>query len=167
MANKPGKFINVQGIQMTPHFALSELIDSDYAERHGIDNVPNSPLVMANLYKLAEMLEKVRKACGDKPLVLSSAYRSPKVNAGVGGSATSDHMTGSAGDFRVPGFGTPLQVARAIVAADIKFGQLLMEGNWVHLSLPDGSNDGQVLTVRFVKQVDGTTKAVYTQGLPA
>lgn len=149
-------------VQLTPNFTLSELIESDTAERLGIDNVPNSPTVLENLYKVAVLLEEVRKACGNRPVVVSSGYRSPRLNRHIGGSANSDHMRGEAADFRVPGFGTPLQVARAIIAAKIKFGQLIFEGTWLHISLPDGTNDGDVRTKRFVNG-----EAVYTPGLPS
>lgn len=156
-----------QGVQLTRHFMLSELIESQYAERHGISNVPNSPTVMVNLAKLAQLLEDVRAACAHKPVVVTSAYRCPAVNTGIGGSPKSEHLVGAAADIKVPGFGTPLQVARAIVAAKIPFGQLLMEGSWVHVSLPDGERDGQILTAHFVAQPGGRARVHYTAGLPA
>jgi hypothetical protein len=154
-------------IQLTPNFTLSELIESDTAERAGIDNTPNSPVVMANLYKTAMLLEEVRKACGNNAVLVSSGYRGPKLNELVGGSETSDHMTGEAADFRIPRFGNPLQVARRIVELKIKFGQLIFEGTWLHISLPDGSpRDGMVLTAKFVRQPNGKMKATYLRGLP-
>lgn len=157
----------MSSIQLTPNFALSELIESDQAIRAGIDNTPNSPVVMANLYKLAELLEAVRKACKNNAVLVSSGYRSPNLNALVGGSATSDHMTGEAADFRVPRFGNPLQVARAIVDSGINFGQLIFEGTWVHISLPDGGpRDREILTARFTKGADGKTRVSYVKGLP-
>lgn len=166
MAQKPTQSTS-HGVQLTPNFTLAELIDSDQATRLGIDNTPNSPTAMANLYKVAQLLEAIRKLCGNKPVIVSSGYRSPRVNAMVGGSSSSEHMTGAAADFRIPGFGTPLQICKAIVAAKIPFGQLIWEGSWVHISIADGHNDGQVMTAKFVQQPDGRVKAVYTQGLPA
>jgi zinc D-Ala-D-Ala carboxypeptidase len=157
----------MSAIHLTPNFTLGELIESDNAERAGIDNTPNSPIVMANLHKLALLLEEVRKACGNNAVLVSSGYRSPKLNELVGGSATSDHMTGEAADFRIPRFGNPLQVARRIVELKIKFGQLIFEGTWIHISLPDGGpRDGQVLTAKFVRQPNGKMKVTYLKGLP-
>lgn len=149
-------------VNLTPNFTLAELIESDWAVRNGVDNAPNSPLVMANLYKVAVLLEQVRKLCGNKPIFISSGYRSPKVNAAVGGAWNSDHLIGEAVDFRIPAFGTPLQVAQAIAASSIKFGQLIMEGTWVHMSLPSGdaTKDCEVLTAKFVNG-----KPVYSKGL--
>jgi hypothetical protein len=118
-----------------------------------------------NLFKLATLLESVRKVLGDKAILVSSGYRCPALNHAVGGAAVSDHLRGAAADFTVPSFGTPLQIATAIAKSNIKFGQLIWEGTWVHISLPDGNNDGEVLTAKFVRQPDGSMKTVYFKGL--
>jgi zinc D-Ala-D-Ala carboxypeptidase len=146
-------------IQLSPNFFLSEFIESNEAERLGIDNTPN-PIIVQSLFEMAKTLEQIRKLLGNGPIIVSSGYRSPALNKAVGGSATSDHMTGRAADFKAPRFGTPLQAAKKIADSSIKFGQLIWEGSWVHISLPDGTNDGQVMTAKFI---DG--KARYTRGL--
>lgn len=149
-------------MKLSPNFYLAELTVSDTAERYGISNAPDT-LALQNLFKLAALLEEVRAALGNKAVLVSSGYRGPEVNAKVGGSKTSDHMRGEAADFRAPGFGSPLEVCRAIAKSGIKFGQLIWEGTWVHLSLPDGSaRDGEVLTAKFTKG-----RASYSKGLPA
>lgn len=149
-------------IQLTKNFYTNEFLESEWASRNGVTNFPNAPTIMSNIYKLAELLEEVRKACGNKGVFITSGYRSPEVNKGIGGSKTSDHLTGSAADIRIPGYGSPLHVAKAVLDAGIKFGQLIYEGSWVHISLPDGKNDGQVLTAEF-RQGKPTT---YAAGLP-
>jgi len=119
-------------MMLSPHFHLDEFITSPTAERRGIDNTP-SPAILERLKLTAEHLEKVR-AVLKKPILISSGYRSPALNAAVGGSRTSDHMDGYAADFICPGFGPPLAVCKAIVAAGIKFDQLIEEnGRWVHI----------------------------------
>lgn len=149
------------GIQLSPHFWLSEFIESDTATRLGIDNSPD-PLVQANLFRTAALMEEVRKLLGGKPVVVSSGYRSDALNRAVKGSRVSDHLRGEACDFTCPAFGTPLQIAAAIAASGIKFGQLIFEGSWVHISIPNrGIDNGQVLTARF----EGG-KATYNKGLP-
>lgn len=136
-------------VQLTKNFYLNEFLESDWASRNDVDNTPNSPTVFQNIHTAAEMLEEVRKACGNKGIFISSGYRSPKVNAGVGGSQTSDHMTGSAVDIKAPSYGSPAHVAAAILDAGILFNQLIWEGSWVHISLPFGDNDGQCLRAVF------------------
>jgi hypothetical protein len=154
-------------VKLSPNFWLAELTVSETAERRGIDNVPDT-FALANLYKTAALLEQVRALLGNKTILVSSGYRGPELNAAIGGAKSSDHMRGEAADFRCPSYGSPLEVCRAIVKSNIKFGQLIWEGTWVHISVPDGSaRDGEVLTATFVKQPNGKTKAVYSKGLPA
>lgn len=148
-------------VQLTPNFYLSEFTESTTAARLGINNSPD-PLAVANLYKVAALLERVRKLLGNRVIIVSSGFRSAALNAAVGGSRTSDHMRGEACDFKAPGFGTPTQICKAIASSGIPFGQLIDEfGSWVHISIPDGSaRDGEILTAR---RVDG--KTAYTKGL--
>jgi zinc D-Ala-D-Ala carboxypeptidase len=124
---------------LTPHFTLEEFTDSQTAARKGLHNVPplGSP-ERANLQRAAETMEKVRAILGDKPILISSGYRSPKVNAAVGGAESSAHMSGLAVDFSAPGAGTPLQICRKLEPhmKALSIDQLIHEFNqWVHLGL--------------------------------
>lgn len=119
-------------MNLTPHFTLEELTESQYAMRRGLDNTPNNT-VIENLKMTAHYMEKVR-ALLDKPIMITSGYRSPAVNVGIGGSLRSAHCLGYAVDFRCHAYGTPLEICRAIMKSDIKYDQLIYEGTWVHLS---------------------------------
>ncbi len=153
---------NNGGVQLSPHFWLSEFIESNTATRLGINNSPD-PLAQANLFKVAALMEGVRKLLGGKPIIVSSGYRSEALNRAVKGSRVSDHLRGEACDFTCPSYGTPLQIAAAIAKSGIKFGQLIEEfGDWVHISLPNRSVNNEVLTAR---KVGG--RVVYTRGLNA
>jgi len=139
-------------LKLSPNFHLDEFVTSQTAARRGIDNRP-TPEVIKRLRNTAKNLEKVRAVLG-KPILISSGYRSPALNKAVGGSATSDHMTGDAADFISPGFGSPIAVCRAIVAAGIKFDQLIEEGTWIHISFGPRMR-GQILTMRNGKYMAG------------
>lgn len=129
---------------LTPNFPLAHLIRSETAEQQRIDNFP-PPEVLENLKVLAAGLEQVQALLGH-PLEISSGYRSPALNAAVGGSTTSQHVQGLAADFVCPAFGPPLEVARAISASAITFDQCILEfGHWVHLSFSPQPR-GRVLT---------------------
>lgn len=120
-------------MKLSPHFALSEFTVSQHV-RSGVSNDPG-PKEKENLQALAELLEQVRELCGNKPVLISSGYRSPAINRLVGGSANSQHMLGLAADFTIPGFGTPFDVCKRIIESGIAFDQLIYEyGSWVHLS---------------------------------
>ena len=126
--------------KLTEHFALEEFIDSQTAARHGFNNVPG-PLEMANLQRTADTMEKVRAILGH-PILVSSGYRSPKVNKAVGGSKSSHHLNGLACDFTCPGFGAPLAVCQELGPRmiELRIDQLIHEyATWVHLGLcPEG-----------------------------
>lgn len=133
---------------LSDHFSLEEFTFSEYAQRHGIDNTPGQHELM-NLHDLAQEMERVRAVLG-YPIHVTSAYRSPKVNSAVGGSAKSEHMAGLACDFTCPGFGSNFEVANAIKASGIVFDQLILEYGWVHIGFADEGQPyrGECLTKR-------------------
>lgn len=139
-------------MRLSTHFALAEFEASQTAARLGLDNrVP--PELMGDLIYTARALEVVRTALGKHPVIVTSGYRSPEVNAAVGGSADSQHMKGQAADFIVPGFGRPIDVCRKILEAGIVFDQLILEyssrngGGWTHISFVPSGARNQVLTI--------------------
>lgn len=125
-------------MMLSEHFSLLEFVQSDIAARHGIDNTP-SPAIIANLIKVANLLEHVRIIIRKKPMKISSGYRCAELNRLVKGSNTSAHMTGCAADFTVPGYGAPYDVCVKIRDSKLKFGQLIYEyAEWTHLSIGSG-----------------------------
>ncbi len=135
-------------MKLTQNFTLEELLVSQEAARRGINNTPPGEVVV-NLTKLANMLEEVRAFLGDRPIHVSSGYRSAALNAAIGATATSHHILGGAVDFTCASYGSPLAVARAIEGSDIPFGQLIHEyGAWVHLSIMRAANPAnRVITI--------------------
>jgi len=131
---------------MTPHFSLAELTVTDHRE---FKNEPN-PSEIANLQRLAELLEQVKIAIGGKPVMVNSAFRSKQVNDAVGSKDTSQHRLGCAADIRVPAM-TPDQVVKTVIAAKLPFDQLIREfDRWTHISVPNdpkGKPRGQVLII--------------------
>lgn len=143
---------------LTANFTLDEFTTSETAERKGIDNTPNDE-VKDNLLQLAQRLESVRYVLDNKPIIIKSGYRSPKLNSAIGGAKTSQHILGQAVDFICPQYGTPLEICREIMHGSmIKFDQLIQEGGWVHLSIADIPRM-ETLTAHFGK----TT--TYTSGI--
>jgi uncharacterized protein YcbK (DUF882 family) len=119
-------------MNISEHFTLEELTRSFEGARKGLDNTPPAN-VMPNLKLCAEMMESVRSLL-NKPIQIHSCYRSPAINKLVGGKPTSQHLQGLAIDFVCPEFGTPVQVANALIASNLKFGKLLYEfSSWIHI----------------------------------
>ena len=118
---------------MTPNFTLAELTVTDHRE---FKNEPN-PSEIANLQRLAGLLEQVKVAIGGKPVMVNSAFRSKQVNDAVGSKDTSQHRVGCAADIRVPGM-APDAVVKAVIAAKLPFDQLIREfDRWTHISVPN------------------------------
>ena len=123
-------------MRLSPNFTLDELTVSEVAARHGLDNTPPQEII-ENLKLLAQSLQTLRSFFGNNAIIVTSAYRSPEVNAKVGGSKNSDHLRGLAADFIVPSFGNPDQVIRAILASGVPFKQAIREfDRWTHFSIP-------------------------------
>lgn len=149
-------------IRLSPSFSLDELVVSQAATRAGIDNTPPAAAI-DNLARLCrDVLQPLRDAL-DRPVVVSSGYRSPRVNALVGGARNppSAHLDGRAADINVPGM-SPLDVCRQVIALRLPFDQLIYEGAWCHVGIaPAGARPrGQTLTAHF-----GGGEATYTPGI--
>lgn len=115
---------------LSAHFSLEELTAT---QQRGLDNTAPAEVV-ENLKRLCDTLELVRMLLG--PLHINSGYRSPEVNAAVGGQPTSQHCQGLAADFICPRFSLP-EVVRRIQQQKIIFDQLIYEfGAWIHISVP-------------------------------
>ena len=122
-------------MKLTEHFSLEEMVASDIAVRHSIDNNPSGDIVV-NLRRLAEFLEKMRLLL-NKPIHINSAYRSPEVNNLLGSKPTSQHCLGCAPDIKVGGL-TPDQEVKLVVKSDLKYDQVIREfDSWVHISIPN------------------------------
>ena len=143
--------------QLTEHFSLAELTVSEVAARKGLDNTPDADSE-ENLRILASYLEQIRALLG-VPLHINSAFRAPKVNVAVGGSGTSSHCAGEAADFTARQFGTPQDIAHAIMASDIPYDQLIYEGTWLHFGIREPMRK-QELTAHFAGG-----RVTYTAGI--
>ena len=134
---------------LSPHFTLQEFTYSQTASREGIPNQPDAT-AMENLKRTADVMEKVRTMCGNKPVTITSGYRGPQLNAAVGGSSTSAHCHGLAADFIIPGCGDPYAVCKIIEPhmKELGIDQLIWEyGDWVHLGLSSGPPRYMAMTI--------------------
>jgi uncharacterized protein YcbK (DUF882 family) len=124
-------------MNLSEHFSLEELSHTDHRQ---FDNTPNDA-EMANLVRLADFLEEVKSALGNKPVMINSAFRSKQVNDAVGSKDTSQHRIGCAADIRVPGM-TPDEVVKTIIASGLGYDQIIREfDRWTHLSVPNKPED--------------------------
>jgi hypothetical protein len=123
-------------MKLSEHFTLEELIYSDIAKRHSLDNSPDK-FIISNLVRVAALLEDVR-ALFNQPIRINSGYRSITVNSLLGSKPTSQHCKGCAADIHIDGL-TPDQIVKKIIKSDIQYDQVIKEfDSWVHISIPNG-----------------------------
>ncbi len=122
--------------RLSAHFTLKEMVSSEYALRHGIDNMPDEDTVEQLRLLCAQILEAERMLFGGAPVQVTSGYRSPMVNLGIGGARKSQHVKGQAADHHVHGVEDE-EVVRLVAQSAIPFDQLILEfppDGWVHIS---------------------------------
>jgi len=130
---------------MSDHFSIKELTYSDTAIRLGIDNTPNDQ-ILKNLQLVTQhILEEVRSYF-DKPVKITSGYRSPALCQAIGSKPTSQHTLGQAVDFEV--IGIPNKVVSDWIVNNLDFDQCILEfwkpdeynSGWVHCSYKTSGN---------------------------
>lgn len=130
------------------YFTIAELCRSNTADRLGINNRCKKEHV-ENLTALVDnVLDPLREWYG-KPLIVSSGYRCPELNAAVKGSKTSQHMSGQAADIDT-GDRQQNKLLFEYIKKNLPYDQLIDESNfaWVHVSYrADGNNRKQVLSL--------------------
>ena len=148
---------------LSKYATLEECSKSVTASRLGIDN--NPPVEVRD--NLREVCSKVFDLCREfigGPLAITSGYRSPKLNKAVGGSKTSEHMTGQALDIDCDTFGGKTNAELFhFIKDNLEFNQLIWEfgtdknPEWIHVSYSRLHNKKQILKA---SKVNG--KTVYT-----
>lgn len=135
-------------IRLTQHFTLANFTMSETGRLRGITNAPDLG-AFERLRITAQGLEDVRTVLKDCPLGIPSGYRTPELNAAVGGTLTSAHLSGYSVDIVCPEFGSAYQVARAIQESPVmaSIDELILEkGGWVHISF-DPQRRQQLVTM--------------------
>jgi len=72
--------------RVTPNIKYGELALNEEARRFNKQYQCDTAVVLCNF------LERARTAFGGKPIIVTSGYRPPKVNAAVGGASRSEHL---------------------------------------------------------------------------
>jgi zinc D-Ala-D-Ala carboxypeptidase len=154
-------------MQITQHLSLAEVTRNETAKRKGISNMP-TPAHLENFKNLSiNIFEPIRRHF-DKPIHISSGYRSKELNTAIGGSLTSQHCSGEAIDIDMDGNANGITNKQVFdyIKQHLNFDQLIWEfgtssnPDWVHVSYKtNGSQRKQVL--RAVKQGGKTSYVPY------
>ena len=119
------------------YFTIKELTKSTTAIKRHIDNTPSKEIERSLTALVEKVLDPLREAYG-KPIIVTSGYRCPKLNAIVGSTPSSQHVKGEAADIKTIE-DTPEENKKLydlIVKLKLPFDQLINEHNydWVHVS---------------------------------
>lgn len=134
--------------QLSKNFTLEEFTYSPTAIKKGIVNKPTQ-LEVENMTALCEnVLEPLREWLNDGSrkkvgIKISSGYRCKALNDVIGGSKSSQHMTGQAVDIDL---GDKCADAFKYIREKLEFDQMIWEfgndeqPNWIHVSFAKNSN---------------------------
>ena len=147
-------------MKLSPHFTLEEACKSQVALRLGIDNSAPPPAIARMRLVAERILEPVRNRYS-VPIVPSSWFRCPALNEAIGSKNNSQHTTGDAVDFEVPGQANP-DVARWI-SDNLDWDQMILEffregdpySGWIHCSYVGAGNRRQILRYNGKRYQEG------------
>ena len=133
-----------KNMHLSEHFTLGEVTKSRHTE---VYNIP-SHVAIENLKRVCAWLEELRVRA-KTPIVINSGYRSPQLNKKLGGSPTSNHLTGCAVDIRVAGIEQAMRYAVILMdyADETKqdYDEIIIEKNcrgaiWLHFAVRPRDN---------------------------
>lgn len=129
------------------NFKISEFINSDVALKYNINNMPDLNSLDNILNLIIYCLQPLRNLL-NKPILITSGFRSKDLNNKVGGVKNSQHLNGCAADFIVQSL-KPKNIVEIIKKSDIEFDQLINEKNlWTHISFVKNKNRKQILYIK-------------------
>ena len=119
------------------YFTINEFTKSTTAIKRHIVNKPSKEVERSLTALVEKVLDPLREAYG-QPIIVTSGYRYPKLNAIVGSTPSSQHVKAEAADIKSVQ-DTPEENKKLfdlIVKLKLPFDQLINEHNydWVHVS---------------------------------
>jgi len=143
--------------QLSEHFHLDEFTRSNTALRKGISNVPGAQEYFNIQLLCNKVLEPIR-LYWNKPVIITSGFRSEKLNKAIGGATESQHIKGKAADIEIMGVDNKELFRWISNTQDID--QIILEyykdgktnSGWVHVSWSKFGNRNQ----KLVSLKDGT-----------
>lgn len=156
-------------IKLSENFTLEELIKSQVAERHGIDNTPTYDQIQALNHLANHVLQPLRDLV-DAPITVTSGFRCAKLNERIGGAINSQHRFGEAADIECNAVSNAELAYLIATRLQGRFDQLILEfydvsdprSGWVHVSScrKVSENRGEILRIRH-----GDTKILTIENL--
>lgn len=122
---------------LSKNFTLNEFTKSVSAIRNDIDNSPNAEHIRNIQLLVKYVLQPLREGL-NKPIRITSGYRSESLNKLIKGSKKSQHCKGQAADlqFKVDGVMDNKAIWDKVIELGLPFDQMINEFNysWIHIS---------------------------------
>ena len=122
---------------LSKNFTLQEFTKSVSAIRNDIDNSPNAEHIRNIQLLVKYVLQPLREGL-NKPIRITSGYRSENLNKLIKGSKRSQHCKGQAADlqFKVDGVMNNKAIWDKVIELGLPFDQMINEFNysWIHIS---------------------------------
>ena len=151
--------VALRGGRPSEHFSWEELTTTST----GLPNNPSQGQRLQLLRLADQVLEPLREEFG--PIQVTSAYRSPAVNAKIGGSPTSAHMEGRAADLYASQGATHEQMATWLLSRrDLPLRQVIVERHTGHLHV-EMQREGPPYRRQFLQTLDGRSYFPWEPGV--
>ena len=136
-----------KNMKLSKNLTLDEATKSATAIKNGISNKPSGEH-LSNLIQIATKIFQPVRDHFQKPIIVSSGYRSKALNDLIGGASGSQHSKGEALDLdgSVDNF-----LIFEFIKNNLEFDQLIWEfgddenPDWVHVSYKTENNRGEIL----------------------
>ena len=136
-------------MRLSNNFTLEEFLVSRTAELKNIDMTPSGEII-SNLQRLVDTCLQPLRDEVNATIYVSSGFRPLALNLAIGGSQTSEHVNGNAGDLKVAGQ-TSYDTCKLIVLMELPFDQVILEfppNGWTHLGVRDILRSQQLTAYR-------------------
>jgi len=124
-------------MKLSANFTLEELTKSQVASRRGIPNNPNATQIDALKELCMNVLQPLRSYY-DKPVIVSSGFRTAELCIAINSKIDSQHTKGQAADIEI--YGVDNKELADYIINNLDYDQIILEfysgGNsgWVHVS---------------------------------
>lgn len=131
-------------MKLSKNFSLNEMLITST----GIANIPTEKEINNMKLLVDNVLQPLRDHM-NRPVIISSGFRSKTVNDAVGGSKTSGHMLGTSADITM-GTKTLNRLIYNYIRDNCEFRQLINEYDysWIHVEYREGDNKKQELVIK-------------------
>jgi hypothetical protein len=137
-------------MKLSKNLSLEEVIISNTAIKHGIDNTPNGTHLLALIALADNVFQPARNSLGVS-IRVSSGYRSLELNIKIGGALSSQHSKGEALDLQIVNKSKNNADLFNFIKNNLDFDQMIWEFGsddcpaWVHVSYKETGNRKQCL----------------------